>query len=500
MRTTIKNRIAILMACMLVATCLPAIAWAAGNTGNTGLYAGAADTQISGQATKSKQAKKSKKAKVAFTKQTVKMKVPTAYTKVVADGDYRIAFALDTRKALSLSGNRVVIKTQKTSKVQEWRFTFSKAEQAYHITNVATGKALALEGSANAGVHLVQAAPDSGSVNQRWYVISSANGYKLAPAGNINLRAHVNKKGSVVTRNTSSSLRQNFWILGVRGKGYLKSGTYTLSTSSNKLLSVPRMAIGSGAKLKVMKNASNLGQVFDITYLSNGYYAIRNVNSGMVLAASGKLIVQQPYQSQPNQKWKAKLLSNGKVKFINMKTKRALDYIGNVARNLKNTSSRASQGWTISPSAPGINSVGKRALWKANTRLSRTIYCCMVDLTMHELFVFQKVYPQYTGGPWKMIRTNRVSSGAHGSWTYARDSEISSHRYNHPEYNCFYWSSIGGGSFFHSVLYASRSYPNRITDGRLGVYISHGCIRMPLEDAKWIYDNCAPGTAVSRYY
>ena len=115
-------------------------------------------------------------------------------------------------------------------------------------------------------------------------------------------------------------------------------------------------------------------------------------------------------------------------------------------------------------------------------------------------FVVKKVYPQYTGGPWKMVRTTRVSSGARGSWTYARESTITSHKYNDPRYNCFYWSSIGGGSFFHSVLYASRSYPNRITDGRLGMYISHGCIRMPLADAKWIYDNCAPGTAVSRYY
>lgn len=34
---------------------------------------------------------------------------------------------------------------------------------------------------------------------------------------------------------------------------------------------------------------------------------------------------------------------------------------------------------------------------------------------------------------------------------------------------------------------------------KLGTKASLGCIRLKVEDAKWIYDNCIPGTKVEFY-
>jgi hypothetical protein len=52
---------------------------------------------------------------------------------------------------------------------------------------------------------------------------------------------------------------------------------------------------------------------------------------------------------------------------------------------------------------------------------------------------------------------------------------------------------IYGGYYFHSILYNAK---DRVIDPRLGQSLSHGCIRLSLENAKWVYDNIKDGTGV----
>ncbi len=54
---------------------------------------------------------------------------------------------------------------------------------------------------------------------------------------------------------------------------------------------------------------------------------------------------------------------------------------------------------------------------------------------------------------------------------------------------------------FHSVLYDERdeSTLRRASVSALGHKASHGCVRLSVEDAKWIWDNCASGTTVVVY-
>ncbi len=62
-----------------------------------------------------------------------------------------------------------------------------------------------------------------------------------------------------------------------------------------------------------------------------------------------------------------------------------------------------------------------------------------------------------------------------------------------------YWTRINSSIAFHSVIYNSvdtmdlsiKSYNN------LGSRASHGCIRLTVADAKWIYDNCGEGVVVT---
>lgn len=62
-----------------------------------------------------------------------------------------------------------------------------------------------------------------------------------------------------------------------------------------------------------------------------------------------------------------------------------------------------------------------------------------------------------------------------------------------------YWTKINSSIAFHSVIYSDydtmtlsiKSYNN------LGKRASHGCIRLTVADAKWIYDNCGEGVVVT---
>lgn len=65
-------------------------------------------------------------------------------------------------------------------------------------------------------------------------------------------------------------------------------------------------------------------------------------------------------------------------------------------------------------------------------------------------------------------------------------------------YMAWYSTKIHGPYLFHSVLYQPGS-KTELYDGRLGYAASHGCIRLSLENAKWIQDNIKPGTRVVIY-
>ncbi len=61
-----------------------------------------------------------------------------------------------------------------------------------------------------------------------------------------------------------------------------------------------------------------------------------------------------------------------------------------------------------------------------------------------------------------------------------------------------YWVRINPSDAFHSVLYSSdQKRINMKSVNNLGRRASHGCIRLTLQDAKWIYFNCGAGTLVN---
>lgn len=70
--------------------------------------------------------------------------------------------------------------------------------------------------------------------------------------------------------------------------------------------------------------------------------------------------------------------------------------------------------------------------------------------------------------------------------------------YYFKKYECFAkWGYfIVGGIMFHSVIYSKGKGLNKTSVKKLGRRASHGCIRLEVENAKWLYDNCPTGTTV----
>lgn len=85
--------------------------------------------------------------------------------------------------------------------------------------------------------------------------------------------------------------------------------------------------------------------------------------------------------------------------------------------------------------------------------------------------------------------------------TFKTPAKYRWHELDGPSYGQ-YCTRITKGFLFHSVWYYSTNN-NAISVreyNKLGNTASHGCVRLTVADAKWIYDNCSLGTEVNIFY
>jgi hypothetical protein len=84
-------------------------------------------------------------------------------------------------------------------------------------------------------------------------------------------------------------------------------------------------------------------------------------------------------------------------------------------------------------------------------------------------------------GIWKIGGRERFGKFVNFSGSYAR-----------------YWVQIVGSIYFHSLLFSKRSIDalERQPYSDMGNKVSHGCVRLYVEDAKWLYYYACPGTTI----
>lgn len=131
---------------------------------------------------------------------------------------------------------------------------------------------------------------------------------------------------------------------------------------------------------------------------------------------------------------------------------------------------------------------------KANNYASSTDWLILVDTTQNRTVVFKE-----GGGSWTVQKYFICTTGAWNSPTIRGQFTVASRGLSFGSgYTCWYWTQFKGNYLFHSVLYNPGSMTS-IQDGRLGINASHGCVRLDINDAKWIYQNIPSGTKVVVY-
>ena len=124
---------------------------------------------------------------------------------------------------------------------------------------------------------------------------------------------------------------------------------------------------------------------------------------------------------------------------------------------------------------------------KAQGYSSGTSWLIMVDRGAHKVGVFHG-----SKGHWNRERTFACVTGAPGSPTITGVFRTTGgKRMNLSTDSRARWcTQISGGYFFHTIL---------ASNGELGHSLSHGCLRLAVPDAQWIYRNIGGGTTVVIY-
>ncbi|KRQ87943.1 putative L,D-transpeptidase YciB precursor [Caloramator mitchellensis] len=123
---------------------------------------------------------------------------------------------------------------------------------------------------------------------------------------------------------------------------------------------------------------------------------------------------------------------------------------------------------------------------------SKTNYLLLVDSFGNKVYIFNG-----TSNNWKFIKSMLCTDGKKSTPTVKGIFEINGRgpwliSYT-PGVLAKYKVRFFKNYYFHSVLVNSKG---KVIDGRLGQSLSHGCIRLSIENAKWIYDNIKDGSKV----
>lgn len=163
------------------------------------------------------------------------------------------------------------------------------------------------------------------------------------------------------------------------------------------------------------------------------------------------------------------------------------------------------------------NNAGEQYLYEAtdftltvNGSVSQDVINDMSSATNYLIAVsrydFETTVYQGSRGNWTPVRIMGCTVGETGSRTPSGTYKIESKGYSfsgpknaaYPDYTCYYYSGFIGSTYmFHSVLYQPGTF--NIIDNSMGEDVSHGCIRLLLDDAEFIYRNIPLGTKVYIY-
>ena len=281
----------------------------------------------------------------------------------------------------------------------------------------------------------------------------------------------------------------------------LDSGRYAiLNDGTNRALSVRDDSWDAGAGLQVRENANSGGQVFDIANLGFGLFSINNAMTSLAVSSWGSDVQQRNADGGSAQQWYLCISPNGALTFACVADLNALagGTSNGAAATMAANNGSAVQRWRVTYAEYTPDPVLVRAQSMIGSQKSQTAYYIAVDLTASRTMVFYG-----SAGSWTPIKNWACGTGAPSSPTVTGDYIISGRgeyfwgNMGGTPYYCYYYTQFYGDYLFHSYPCDPGTF--NIQDSSNGP-VSHGCVRLPLDQAKWIYDTIPYYTAVKLYY
>ncbi len=398
---------------------------------------------------------------------------------------------------------------------------------------------------------LKDAGGEIGTAGTWWYVLgsqvqtgftgladySNANGWWYIENGKVTFKANTvakNKNGWYCVRNSKVDFTYTGFSENSNGKWYVQKGRVTFK--NNGVFKDAGGAIGTagtwwyvtGSKVQTgFTGLSNYGNENGWWYIKNGkvdftHNGVEKNKNGWYYVTGGK--VQFGFTGLANYKnangwW---YIKNGKVDFSHSgleKNKNGWYYMsgGKVNFSFNGIASNSNGMWVVrngkvnfgyngNYTYSGVTYTvtnGKAAIPlgisasmynKAQSQSSSTGWLILVDVDNCKLGIFQG-----SKGNWAPVKYWTCTTGKSSTPTIRGTFTLYEKGTSFGDgYTCWYYNRFYNGYMIHSILYNPGSQTS-VQDGRLGAHLSHGCVRVALDNAKWVYDNVPLGTTVVTY-
>lgn len=474
-------------------------------------------------------------------------------TNLLAEGLYTLGTSASPNSVLEVSGASqaagasMQVYASNGTLAQRWRIAFVPgAENTYTIQNLGSAKFLTAD-SANTVSQRAASGAASGATSstatgagaatgtgaeastttgtstadpaQQWTPVITAHGIAFESV------AHPGRALDLAGGSTANGTRLQLWQAnGSPAQAFalasttdaLPNGTYTFTVANTNLaIDVANASYASGANVQVFQSNNSGAQKWNVTRNADGTYTIVNAASGKALDVAGGSAYSgaNVQQYQPNgsaaQRWNITFDAGGYriASAAGAGGAYVLDVSGGISSNgsaanggnlqVYQSNNSAAQRFTLQPTTyvPPMPPTQLSMYTRAQGRFSATNRLIMVDTTNCRVGIFSGGM-----GYWNMDAYWTCSTGKPSTPTVIGEFTVTGKGYSFGEnhgYSCYYYTQFYGDYLIHSIQYYANSF--RVMDGRLGVHVSNGCVRMSIDQAKWIYDNIPYGTKVVTY-
>lgn len=263
-------------------------------------------------------------------------KVEELKTDNIEDGTYYIASALNENKVVSISdgkyenfANAHIWENQK-KEYQKFDIQYNKELDSYIITAVHSNKSLDVSyGGQENCTNVAQYTTNKSDYSEQWILKQTSDGYYNIISKcnflNLDISCGDSSNGANIQMyedNGTKAQKFKFVKAEKNESTKIEDGIYNIIAKSNenKVLQIENNSISNNAKAKFENrlNVVNKTQAFEISYLKNGYYTIKQYKSQKVLEVkdgkhtNGTAIVQNSHDSESTiQQWVIKDAGDG---------------------------------------------------------------------------------------------------------------------------------------------------------------------------------------------